>query len=550
MAIANCDAIRQACDELRKAAELADTTVARSEAAIRANPEDEAAKAKAVKAYEDKIKQMNDVMSKCVPLIDTKFQETKKLIKEETDELDIIEEENTQYKTAKKALREELEAEKSKNEAAKQEELAIDKQLGDATKSAQVARKAAAQYETKGPFDYRPDQGSLYAKLTEDKVKLTSTFEKYKVLFAHRNTAPRPHGHGYDLQRLEKAEFDQLVEEAKNWNETEINNIQSDLEDLEATRGKLLQTGWPEEHAEVSDTLDKFQQVKKAAETWNQILAVEDKRRKDMQSSLETFMLDDAKLLQWCRQERTNMEGQSEPHHIQEFCASLIRNIGTMEENFAHLAQKGEALLPNKMVERALVEVNEVWLNLQINAYERQRHIMLEIHKKSKLENEVRAFSSFSTKLKRFLEETIKVLEIPTDHESILVVAPVLKHCRELLDEFKPHALLADHLSDFSLRMEHIRDNYNVLRRTVFSKLTFLSTDRRTVDEVSGQRREEYLNKVHEIKRWVQAHSEGENWDSVHSKVKRVQEIVDKAIESGNTGDDDEPAAAVEEDEY
>ncbi|KAJ9467883.1 hypothetical protein DIPPA_20259 [Diplonema papillatum] len=56
MAISNCDAIRQACDELRKAAELADTIVARSEAAIRANPEDEAAKAKAVKAYGTKTK--------------------------------------------------------------------------------------------------------------------------------------------------------------------------------------------------------------------------------------------------------------------------------------------------------------------------------------------------------------------------------------------------------------------------------------------------------------------------------------------------------------
>ena len=280
-----------------------------------------------------------------------------------------------------------------------------------------------------------------------------------------------------------------------------------------------MATGWPEEYADICDCKERFSEVKKEVETWSGILNTEDKRRVDMQGRLEKFMRDDAKLLQWCRQERTNMEAQSEPHHVQEFCASLIQNIGTMEENFSHLGDTGEALLPNKMVERALVEVNEVWLNLQINAYERQRHIMLEIHQKSKLENEVRAFSNFSTKLKLFFQETIHVLQIPTDHESIQVVAPVLKQCKQLLEQFTPHALLADHLADFSLRMEHIRDNYNLLRKTVFSKLTFLSTDRRVVDEVSTQRREEYLSKVDEIRSWLKVHSEGENWGSIHGKV-------------------------------
>ena len=285
------------------------------------------------------------------------------------------------------------------------------------------------------------------------------------------------------------------------------------------TRAELIKIGWPEESADIYDVTEVLSQVKRSAATWETILTQEEKRRSDMKGTLEKFLKDDTKLLQWCRQERTNMEAQTEPHHVQEFCASLILNIETMEENFAHLGDTGEALLPNKMVERALVEVNEVWLNLQITAYERQRHIMLEIHQKSKLENEVRAFSGFSTKLKKFLEETIRVLTLPTDNESIQVVAPVLQQCRQLLNEFSQHALLADHLSDFSLRMERIRDNYNILRRTVFSKLTFLSTDRRTVDEVSGQRREEYMSKIGEIKAWLKAHSDGESWESIHEKV-------------------------------
>eukprot|EP01059_Diplonema_ambulator_P035206 TRINITY_DN8202_c0_g2_i1.p1 TRINITY_DN8202_c0_g2~~TRINITY_DN8202_c0_g2_i1.p1 ORF type:complete len:541 (+),score=207.22 TRINITY_DN8202_c0_g2_i1:67-1689(+) len=534
MAVAGCDAVRVACDELRKAAELHDTAVAKAEATVRAHPEDDSAKVRAASAYEEKCRQMNDVLSTNIPLIENKLQEVKDLIKEDMEELDAIEKENARLKAEKKTLKQELESEKSRNEEAKVEEATIDSQLAEATKAAQTARKAASAYEEKGPFSYNPKQGQLYSKLLADKMRLLTVFEKYKVQFAHRNTASKHIGHCYELQRLEQAEFDKLKEEAKTWNESEMDTIQQEVDSLEDTRSDLLKAGWPEEHADIQDINEKFNSIKKSAAAWDKTLADEDKRRTDMQGTLSKFMKDDAKLLQWCRQERTNMEAQSEPHHVQEFCASLVQNIGTMEENFAHLGDTGEALLPNKMVERALVEVNEVWLNLQINAYERQRHIMLEIHQKSKLENEVRAFSNFSTKLKRFFEETIKVLNIPTDNESIQVVAPVLGKCRQLLKEFQVHALLADHLSDFSLRMEHIRDNYNVLRRTVFAKLTFLSTDRRTVDEVSSQRREEFVGKITEIKGWLRAHSEGENWESIHEKVKRIQELVDKQLSVGD----------------
>eukprot|EP00662_Eupelagonemidae_sp_cell21_P036691 gene36691-61196_t len=78
--------------------------------------------------------------------------------------------------------------------------------------------------------------------------------------------------------------------------------------------------------------------------------------------SVEEFLQKDAKLLQWCRQERTNLEAAPRarhPNHVQEFCASLIQhgrpsNIGTMDDNFNHLADMAETLLPNKEVEKAL----------------------------------------------------------------------------------------------------------------------------------------------------------------------------------------------------
>eukprot|EP00754_Rhynchopus_humris_P051091 Rhum_TRINITY_DN9333_c0_g1::Rhum_TRINITY_DN9333_c0_g1_i1::g.33036::m.33036 len=556
MAVACCDAVRLACDELRVSAEINDTAVARAEGEVRANPEDEGAKDAAAEAYKQKCEELNKFLEKNVPVIEEKLQEARRAIKEDNTRLKDIEDRTTILREDKKVLKQELEEEKALHNAAKTDESTLLSQLNDATKASQQARKAASQYEEKGPFNYHPDMGGLYSKLVKGKLDVLMALESHRVTFAHRCTAPKPGGHGFDLQRLDQAEFEKLTEELQKWTEEEVPALTAELESLEATKAELIKSGWPEENADIYEASEVFAQVKKNADTWEGIVEEESRRRNDMKSTLEKFMKDDAKLLQWCRQERTNMEAQTEPHHVQEFCASLIQNIETMEENFAHLGDTGEALLPNKMVERALVEVNEVWLNLQINAYERQRHIMLEIHEKLKLENEVRAFSNFSTKLKKFLEETIRVLEIPDDIDSKQVVAPVLKQCRQLLSEFAPHALLSDHLSDFSLRMERIRDNYNVLRKTVFSKLTFLSTDRRTVDEVSSQRREEYVSKINEIKAWLKAHSDGESWESIHSKVMRIQQIIDRQLapaEDEAVVEEEEPAAEapkVEEEDF
>eukprot|EP01063_Lacrimia_lanifica_P024446 TRINITY_DN32351_c0_g1_i1.p1 TRINITY_DN32351_c0_g1~~TRINITY_DN32351_c0_g1_i1.p1 ORF type:complete len:553 (+),score=315.43 TRINITY_DN32351_c0_g1_i1:48-1706(+) len=538
MAVAACDAVRLACDELRRSAELHDTVVAKAEAEVRARPDDYDAQENAKGAFQEKCRQLGGVLEVNMPIIEEKLKAAREAIENERQELASIEQQNAELKSVKKEIKQQLEEEKLSHDAARLEEATLNNRLAETTKACTAARKAASAYEEKAPFEYHPDQGKLYAQLLQAKLKVLTALESHKVVFAHRNTATKPHGHGYDLQRLEQPDFDKLKEDAATWMAKDLTQLEEDISELERIKKELIDAKWPEEAADIYDALENFNQVKNAANRWTEILEAEDRRRNDMQGTLQKFMKDDAKLLHWCRQERTNMEAQTEPHHVQEFCASLIQNIGTMEENFAHLGDTGEALLPNKLVERALVEVNEVWLNLQVNAYESQRHIMLEIHQKSKLENEVRAFAHFSTKLKRFFEETIKVLQIPTDSESIQVVAPVLSQCRKLLEEFAPHSLLADHLSDFALRMEHIRDNYQVLRQTVFSKLTFLSSDRRTVDEVASQRREEYLSKVAEIDQWLKLHTEGENWESIHTRVRRIQNMIEKQL----AGPVEEPA--------
>ena len=199
MAIKTCDAVRASCDDLRKASELHDPVVAKAETAVRAAPEDEGLKSTAEAAYVEKCRMMNAVLSQNIDLIDSRLEEARTSIEQETEQLELIEQENSQLKLEKKTLKEQLEEERVKNDAAKTEESKLDGQLIEATKAAQTARKAAAQYEEKGPFTYRTNMGSAFQKLIDAKVSLLGHFEKYKVLFMHRNTALRPQGHGYGM---------------------------------------------------------------------------------------------------------------------------------------------------------------------------------------------------------------------------------------------------------------------------------------------------------------------------------------------------------------
>src|SRR5262249_27779565 len=151
------------------------------------------------------------------------------------------------------------------------------------------------------------------------------------------------------------------------------------------------------------------------------------------------FETERKRLLLWCRQQKTNLDAMVEADHVQEFCASLLNNFPTMEENFTVLLEIAEPLLPSPAIQEARLEANEVWLNLQISAYERLRHTLLEIHPKSKLEDEVREFSGYSTAVSEFFAEFTRLLATPSDAESQQFVRPVVEQCNVLKEQFAAH---------------------------------------------------------------------------------------------------------------
>jgi hypothetical protein len=250
-------------------------------------------------------------------------------------------------------------------------------------------------------------------------------------------------------------------------------------------------------------------------------------REAAVEDGIKEFESERKRLLVWCRQQKTNLDAMVEPDHVQEFCASLLSNFPTMEENFSVLLEVAEPLLPNADVQNALVETNEVWLNLQVSAYERLRHTLLEIHPKSKLEDEVREFSAYSRRAGEFLDEFSRLLSTPSDAESQSFVQPVVQAGEALRDRFPAHEGLASHLRDFSQRMECLRESYNSLRRAVFSRLTFLSSSVPAL-MTSMRRKEEYVARMKELKRWIDVKSQGESWKDIHQRVLAIRELIEK----------------------
>lgn len=278
---------------------------------------------------------------------------------------------------------------------------------------------------------------------------------------------------------------------------------------------------------DVESVRDRWTQISHellpAARLAIQRVSEERAQTKDERDDLEN---ERSRLLVWCRQQKTNLDAVTEHDHVQEFCASLLGNVPSMEENFTVLLERAEPLLSDTDVQKSLLEANEVWLNLQVSAYERLRHTLLEIHPKSKLEDEVREFSGYSAKIGLFFDHFAQLLSSPSDDESQKFVKPVLEECDKLRADFSSHSQLSNGMLEFSQRMECLRESYASLRRAVLSRLTFLASSVPAL-ATSMRRKEEYVARMKDLKKWIEIKNQGESWKDIHQRVLSIKSLIE-----------------------
>lgn len=232
-------------------------------------------------------------------------------------------------------------------------------------------------------------------------------------------------------------------------------------------------------------------------------------------------------LLTWCRQQKTNLDAMVEPDHAQEFCSSMLANFASMDKNFQVLLDFTNQLPGDDALQRDMLECNEVWLNLQVSAYERMRHALLEVHPKSKLEDEVREFVSFSDEILDFINKVRELFSNTNDPESDSFVRPVIDEADILLSEYGMHEGLPRQLQEFCSRMDCLRDGYSNLRRAVLSRLTFLTSSVPALT-ASMRRKEEYVARMRDLKAWVEVKSQGETWSDIHERILSIKSLIEQ----------------------
>ena len=321
---------------------------------------------------------------------------------------------------------------------------------------------------------------------------------------------------------LRIADIEEALATVEKWPDTSI-ETKKKIDELDVTAQLFEKEGADVHTVEPLRTL--LGESQKLYDAHSASLLREKHRREDYAESLAKFLKSESQVVQWCRQQRAALEGVKDAQHIQEFCASFQNNVTVMETNFVVLMELSESLVPHPDVERAILEAAEVWLGLEVFVYEKLRSTLLDLHIKSGLEKEARSWASFSARFKKLLDDAMKVLEIPADAESQSLTTPVLERCKQLSNDHDPHLIITEHLADFSLREGCVKEHYDAIRRTIFSRLTLMTQTFH--GQCNYERKQEYTDRMAELSDWIQCKSQSTAWKELLARIERMKQLVE-----------------------
>lgn len=251
--------------------------------------------------------------------------------------------------------------------------------------------------------------------------------------------------------------------------------------------------------------------------------------RADRDEKLKVFYAECAKLTGWCRQQLVNLEAMHEPDYVQEYCATLVENYPTMSSNFAVLLDSVRDFVRANMapVHTALLEAEEVWLYLQVSAYERLSKTLYEIHPKSPLDVEVAKYASYPEHAAQFLQDLDRFIHAQRNGQ---VAASDLDALQRGCDDVRTtltgeFAGLPKEVHNFAQRAHAVRQGYQCFREAVLSRLTYISPAANVVVE-SKRRQDEFEDCVRELKAWAAEASRGESWRDIYSRISEIKSLI------------------------
>eukprot|EP01059_Diplonema_ambulator_P028365 TRINITY_DN47148_c0_g1_i1.p1 TRINITY_DN47148_c0_g1~~TRINITY_DN47148_c0_g1_i1.p1 ORF type:complete len:517 (+),score=236.22 TRINITY_DN47148_c0_g1_i1:48-1598(+) len=460
-------------------------------------------------------------------------------LEKELDEKDGVSKKNEQDKNL---LQSEIKALKDDTERSKKDaerkKLELHKVNSDRQIYTELVHKAEAQQ--RGPtLPY--DNGGMYLRFLTGRGSTAAMLHSATIRFQSHTVI--------DPKDWADRHLKTLVKEAKEFTE-ELKKAGEELKILDKLAGKLEQVGADHE-VSTTDITNMYNECEEVFGVWKKKLEAEEERRVNYETGVDDFMKEQLRLIEWCRTQKDTLSRLPASENVQEFCASLQGRIPTMEENFAVLTGMGEDLIPGpqqKLVEKVLIDVSKAWIDLQIFSYEKLREALLDEHNRSGLKEEATRYAEWASQnVKQFLDQVEELLKSPEESSSKDIVRPVLDMCKALQNDYAPHQLIVEHISDFDVRMEVINDHYKYLKRTITSNLTFLCQKLNAFS--SGYaRKAEYEEKLHDLTDWIDIRdSNTSSWRIVHSKLSDIHQTLEAEAELDRKQEEIERARRGEE---
>ncbi|RNE97148.1 hypothetical protein TraAM80_09474 [Trypanosoma rangeli] len=309
------------------------------------------------------------------------------------------------------------------------------------------------------------------------------------------------------------------------WAEKEC-ELDSAWRDLEGKAGALGATSQDAFMSGARGLLDEVLALGKRAVGLVVNLQRSQERREKAVSQMEGHQ---RRLVVWCRQQQVNLDVLRDPCHIKEFCTSLLEHYKTMSTNYRVLLESAEPVLESEAVQERLLEANETWVHLQVNALERLRHTLFEVYAETLLEENVEEHRSFGSQVGPFLEELHNSLVATRDTASPLHerCAQLIEECLSLQKLLPEHDELCKNLLGFGDRVRMMREAYACFRAAALSRVTYLSSSAEVLAE-AARRKEEFEGCVEELKMWTDNKARTDTWRDVREKVRDIRALLER----------------------
>lgn len=286
--------------------------------------------------------------------------------------------------------------------------------------------------------------------------------------------------------------------------------------------------------AELVKALEELSRVELQARS---VIGRERQRRSaSSPKSLESFIANQRQLMDWCEAQQQTLAGLSSVEDLTDFSRSFQENVAIMDSNFLVLQEQGEPLAEEPRAQQALQKVIAAWIALAVGTLERLRDAMTQAHGVARLESRCGQWEGHvSDRARSLLTSSQELLEGLAKRERGANVATgtsarqLAEQAGRLIKEGDALRVVCSHLANFSVRLACVQPHLMAVKAELFSDMTTAVMSFPPQMDYEG--REDYHNRLHELRDWVQVHSQRTTYARLLGQLEDTQEMIQDYVD-------------------